>query len=176
MRRTLTILIVVFFIAASAAAGNVHLKGGKEAKPAFGDSGLVLESTGALAGLGNEDVTITLEATGDPTAVCKNPGGSNEPPGHNPAPITVTGSQSIPKEMLENGNVSFEVATDGPKSPVPGAPDCPNKRWSQVILDMAFTSATITVEQGGKVVLEIDVKFRSPTTDGLVPDRLISTK
>ncbi len=74
--------------------------------------------------------------------------------GLTPAEVTLTGTESIPDEEIKNGNVSFNVTTEGPVTPVPGAPDCPNRQWTEDITDVEFTSATITVEQGGVVVLE----------------------
>ena len=149
-------------------AASVHLKGGANSEPTFIDNGLSLTSNGALAGLGNEDLVVTLSATANVTANCTNHGG-NQPPGQNPAPITVTGSQSIPASEIKNGNVSFSVTTNGPTTPIPGAPDCPNPNWSENIEDLAFTSATITVEQpAGTVVLTVSCTFSAPTSNGAV--------
>jgi len=147
---------------------SVHLKGGANSEPSFIDNGLSLRSSGALSGLGNENLVVTLSATANVTATCRNNGG-NLPPGQNPAPITVTGSQSIPASEIKNGNVSFSVATAQPTTPIPGAPDCPNPNWSEDILDLAFTSATITVEQpAGTVVLTVSCSLSGPTTNGPV--------
>lgn len=149
-------------------AASVHLKGGANAEPVFFDNGLSLRTAGELAGLGNEDVVVTLTATANVTATCRNQGG-NLPPGQNPAPITVTGSQSIPASEIKNGNTPFSVTTVQPTSPIPGAPDCPNPNWSEEIVDLAFTSATITVEQpAGTVVLTVSCTFSAPTTNGAV--------
>jgi hypothetical protein len=59
----------------------------------------------------------------------------------------VTGGQAIPAEEIKNGTTPFDVTTEPPTSPIPGAPDCPNASWTENITDMAFTSAVITVEQ-----------------------------
>ncbi|WAS96714.1 hypothetical protein [Nannocystis punicea] len=143
-----------------ALAASVHFKGGKNAGPSFQDLGVTLEARGTLAGLGNEDLLITLEATGDPTATCTNPAGSTQPPGQNPAEVTLTGVQSIPASAIKNGNVSFDVTTAQPVSPIPGAPDCPNTKWTERILDISFTSAKITVEQpAGTIVLTANCTF-----------------
>jgi len=52
--------------------------------------------------------------------------------------------------------VAFPVTTLAAQTPIPGAPDCPNPNWEEIIQDLIFTSATITVEQPpGTVVLMI---------------------
>lgn len=160
--------VAALFAGTSALAGNVHLKGGKNAEPAFQDLGLALEATGSLAGLGNGDILVTLTAQADVVSVCANQGG-NQAPGQNPAPITVSGSQAIPEEEVKNGTTPFDVMTVAPASPIPGAPDCPNPNWSEYIVDLLFTSATITVEQNSSVVLEVACTFAEPTTNGAVP-------
>ena len=174
MRRTsVTIFVVVCLVAIAPAAfaASVHFKGGANAGPSFQDNGLTLSSTGALAGLGNVDLVIKLTATGNPTGTCGNPGTNEfQAPGQNPAPVTLTGTQAIPSSQIKNGNVSFNVSTQGPVTPVPGAPDCPNSHWTERITDVAFTSADIVVEQPvGTVVLEASCIFITPTSNGAVP-------
>lgn len=166
-------LIAVGALAAVAWASSVHLKPPNR-PPTFIDQGLVLEASGALAGLGNGDILITLTAQADVTADCTNHG-QHQAPGQNPAPITVTGSQAIPEGAIQNGNVAFDVLTNEPDSPIPGAPDCPNPNWSENITDLGFTSATIVVEQPvGTTVLTVTCSFSPPTSNGTVPRSSVS--
>ncbi|HYT00039.1 MAG TPA: hypothetical protein VEO20_05175 [Thermoplasmata archaeon] len=105
------------------------------------------------------------------TATCTNKG-LNQALGQNPAPITVSGSEAIPAGEIKNGNTPFGVITKEPTTPIPDAPDCPNPNWSEDITDLAFTSATITVEQpAGTLVLTVSCTFSSPTSDGPYPGR-----
>ena len=160
-----------------AVASSVHLKGGRTAKPAFTDQGLTLNGTGDLAGPGNADVLITLNAMANPTGNCCNPSGGCKVPGQNPAPVAVTGSQAVPASEIMNGNVSFDVTTAPPTSPIPGAPDCPNSSWTENITDMSFTSGVIIVEQpAGTTVLTVSCAISPPTSDGPVPSRNVTCK
>ena len=171
-KRILMLLAAMFLLMplsiAPANAANVHLRGGANAEPSFNDTGLSLSGSGALSGLGNGDVLVTLSATADVTSSCTNQGG-NQAPGQNPAPITVTGSVSIPASEVKNGTTSFSVATVAPAAVIPGAPDCPNANWVESIDDLAFTSITLTVEQPpGTVVLTVTCAVSDPTSDGTV--------
>jgi hypothetical protein len=171
MKKKLLLVLSLVLAATIAAAANVHLKGGKNAEPTFFDNGLKLEVIGAIAGLGNENGLVTLIAEGNPIATCQNPGnGEHFPPGQNPAPVTLTGTQAFdPDDFEKNGNYTFTVETDAPETPVAGAPDCPNVRWTEEIIDVAFTSATIIVEQPEYVtVLQVDCTINPPSSDGQI--------
>jgi hypothetical protein len=171
LRLLLLTCALIVLTASPAAASSVHLKGGANAEPAFFDGGLFLSASGALSGLGNGDVLITLEATADVTSTCTNQGG-NAAPGQNPAPLTVTGSEAIPEDEIKNGTTPFAVETVPPDPVIPGAPDCSNDNWTETIDDLAFTSATLTVEQPtGTLVLTVSCTIDPPSSDGSVPGR-----
>jgi hypothetical protein len=121
--------LFVALMGSAALASSVHFKKGS---PRFTDNGVTLTASGALAGLGNGDVQITLTAAGDPTTTCTNQGG-NQSPGQNPA--------------------AFSVTTNPPAQPTAAQAGCPNNNWTAQITDIDFTSATITVVQGGVTVL-----------------------
>ena len=129
-----------------AGAASVHFKKGS---PVFTDQGLSLSASGALAGLGNGDVVITVTATGQPVAICTNPAGATQPPGQNPAEVTLTGVEAIPGSDIKNGTLNFDVSSGSPTTPIPSAPGCPNPKWTEDITDVIFAghSATITVYQ-----------------------------
>jgi len=172
LRRALLVAgALILFIASPASASSVHLKGGANAEPSFFDGGLTLSASGELSGLGLGDVLVSLTAMADVTSTCTNQGG-NQAPGQNPAPLTVTGGQAIPEDELKNGNTPFDVMTEAPVTPIPGAPGCPNTNWTESIDDLAFTHATITVEQPvGTLVLTVTCTIDPPSSDGPVSAR-----
>lgn len=175
MRRisAFALLAVALLVAQGALGSSIHLKGGAKAKPAYRDNGLTLTGSASLAGLGNADVSIVITAVGKPRATCTNPSGANQPPGQNPAPVTLTGATSIPASAIKNGELTFSVTTQGPVSPIPGAPDCPNRLWTETIVDVAFTSATIVVTQGAET-FTINAWFNPATANGAVPSKTVS--
>jgi hypothetical protein len=164
----------LLLLATAAYAQNAHLKP-PHGNPSFIDQGLTLKTSGALAGLGNGDIVVDMLAHANATAICTNPGGGTQPPGQNPAPVTVGGQTVIPASEIKNGSVSFTVTTTSPTSPIAGAPGCPNVHWTEEITDLSFTDATITVQQpAGTTVLTVSCTFNPATSNGLVPSNTVS--
>jgi len=118
--------------------------------PTFTDNGTTLTASGSVAGLGNEDVTCLLTATGTATVLGVNPAG-NVAPGQTQN-VNVSGQQTITD--VKNGRVNFSVTTIEPTVTNAGLP---NKKWTAVATDVDFTSATLNVQQGGQTVLTTSV-------------------
>ena len=136
-------------------AASVHFKGGN---PSFSDQGTTLKTCFSLAGLGNGDVTIIVNTTGSATTLCTNQGG-NTAPGQNKTPVKPSGQATIPSTEIKNGNLSTCVTTTPPPSPTAAEAGCPNSNWSTSITDVQFATATVTVIQGGKTVLQQTFKL-----------------
>ena len=129
------LVLLALAVAPVAIAANPHFVVG----PAFRASGGALTATGKLAGLGNQTVDIVLEATG--TTTCRNRG-NNVPPGQTE---TVSGAASDLRP--DNGQLTFSVTTASVANP------CPDGMRPTTV----FTSATLTVFQGGRIVLQTTV-------------------
>jgi hypothetical protein len=174
-KRVTTAAALVLLLGTTAYASSVHLKP-PNSNPSFTDNGLTLRASASLSGLGGGDIVINMSATADATATCTNPGsGATQPPGQNPAPVTVSGSQTIPQDQIKNGNVSFSVTTVAPVSPISGAPGCPNSQWTEDITDLSFKTANITVDQpAGTLVLTVMCTFSPATSNGPVDSRTVT--
>ena len=159
MHKKIKSLLVALLVGAIAVpllyAASVHFKGGA---PTFSDQGTTLKTCFSLAGLGNGDVTITVNTTGSATTLCTNQGG-NTAPGQNKTPVKPSGSATIPSTEIKNGNLTACVTTQPPPTPTAVEAGCPNSNWSTSLTDVQFATATITVEQGGKVVLQQSFKL-----------------
>ena len=141
----LTVLLIFVLPVSVVFAASVHFKHGS---PVFtaNKSALTLTASGTLAGLGNGDIVVAVDANGTANLLCTNPGGSSKVPGQNPN-FSASGAGIVPASQQKNGNASFSVTTSPPPSPVPGAPDCPNSGWTETITSITWTSARIRVWQ-----------------------------
>ncbi len=147
--RVLGIGVLSLALAGVAMAASVHFK---PHSPVFTDQGVVLLTQGSLAGLANADLTVLVTATAIPAATCTNRGGGTAP-GQNPADVVVTGSVFVSKDSIQNGQLFVTVQTAVPTLSWSDA-GCPNDNWQATLVDLDFTAATVTVIQGGVVVLE----------------------
>lgn len=148
-KKSILTLTVALLAIPLAHAASVHFKGGL---PKFTDLGTTLKTCFSLAGLGNQDVTIIVEAAGMISTTCTNPGG-NVAPGLNKTPFRETTQITIPSPQIKNGNVSVCLTTQTPPTPTAVEAGCPNNNFTTTINSVDFTNATVTVVQGGQTVL-----------------------
>jgi hypothetical protein len=131
--------------AAPAYAQSGHFIEKGAGAPACTDEGTTVECTGKVAGLGGTTFEITIVAPGIASVECTNPGG-NVAPGQDTA-VTVAGTTG-PQPTPRNGAFVFTIQTDDPE-PLPPTPTCPNNQWTPDIVDVTFTTATLTLFEDG---------------------------
>jgi hypothetical protein len=149
MRRTLIVVVtglltVALTVSVALAGTGAHFK--KPAPTFTKNTDNSVTASGTLAGLGNGDIKVTIQASGTGTATCTNPGG-NAAPGQNPVSVSPSGSTVIPNNQVTNGSVGFTVSTAAPPNPTPAEAGCPNNSWTVSGLTVHYTSVTITVFQ-----------------------------
>jgi hypothetical protein len=135
------LVFTVVFVADAALAQSGHFVG----TPTCRDIGTQVQCNGKVAGLGGTTFTILVQAEGTATVECTNPGG-NVAPGQS-GTITVAGS-SGPFTTPRNGQAGFRVTSNEPVAP---DDSCPNTSWTPEVVDVAFTTATITLLEDSNV-------------------------
>lgn len=157
MKRLIIALVAVFALLgitagpALAQSGHFIPRGGNA--PSCTDIGTQVLCTGKVAGLGGTTFEITVEADGIAEVVCINPGG-NRAPGQD-TEVTVEGSTD-PLPTPRNGQYSFSITTDDP-GPLPATPTCPNRQWTPEIVDVHFTTATLSLFEDGVLSDQVTV-------------------
>ena len=109
----------------------------------FVDLGTELRAIGQVAGLGNGNIDVLLNADGVATITCRNNGGEYAP--GQKASISVSGKAM--NVEVKNGKANFVVETVQPPLIIPSDGICANPNWQAIVADVDFTSATITVFQ-----------------------------
>lgn len=146
----LTVLLVATMMTSTVSAGgNVRFSGGANSVEWSLGS---LVAKGALI-LGNTNVKVVLEASGEPVVTCTNQG-SNPAPGQNPPNVSATGAQFL-QERTKNGKSPFDVKATPPET-LPGSQGgCANDNWTAHIDFISWEDAKITVKSlAGEVLLE----------------------
>lgn len=113
--------------------------------PTCTDIGTQVRCTGKVAGLGSTTFTINVSAQGTGTVTCTNPAG-NVAPGQT-FTANVAGTTG-PVPTPRSGNFNFNVTTTAPSAP---AGSCPNPKWTPTVVDVTFTTATITLLEDSTV-------------------------
>lgn len=147
----MVLAVVAFPAIATTQSGHFIPSGGNA--PSCTDIGTQVLCTGKVAGLGGTTFEITVEAEGIASVVCINPAG-HRAPGQDTA-VTVEGTtDALPTPR--NGQFVFTVTTDDPE-PLPPTPTCPNPKWTPEIVDIAFTTATLSLFEGGVLSDQVTV-------------------
>ena len=145
MRRYALIALLVLLVLVLGMAPAFAQAGHFVGKPQCRDIETAVQCTGKVAGLGGTTFTITVSAPGTADVECTNPGGEVAP-GQSFA-TTVTGT-SGPFSTPKNGNARFTVRSDTPAA-APGS--CPNPMWTARVVDVHFTTATLTLFENSTV-------------------------
>ena len=118
------------------------------------DIGTQVECSGKVSGLGGTTFEVTLEADGIGSVECTNPGG-NVAPGQDFT--TDVGGSTGPQPTPTNGQFRFNLTTLAPSAP-PGS--CPNPQWTATVVDVTFTTATITLFEDSNVSDQVTVNVQ----------------
>lgn len=158
----LSALALVSMQLSPALAASPHFK--KGGTPTCRDTGTALQCSGALAGLGNEDVDIVLEADALGTFRCVNPSAKNEPLGQNKVPFSATADQHFDSSELKNGSLSFTIsAPETPPTATPQQAGCPGGNWSTRLVAVDFSNIELTISQGGVLLFTCTRSGAVPT-------------
>jgi hypothetical protein len=150
--RNVIVLGIVSISVSAVLAASPHYKRGSPQCSASGTTGTC---SGSLAGLGNDDLKISIAVTGTATPFCAAPGNeSNIVPGQNPVDFVASNSVTVPASEIKNGTLNFTISATA-VVPVPTAEEagCPNPNWNVTIGGASVSSLTLTIEQPPGTVL-----------------------
>ena len=152
MRRYFLLPLVAAVAALTMFPGTALARAGHfVGKPTCRDIGTQVQCTGRVGGVRGTTFTIVVSAPGTASVECTSPGGEVAP--GQSASTTVTGT-SGPFATPIRGKAQFTVTSDSPSAP-PGS--CPNPMWVAEVIDVQFTTATLTLFEDSTVSDTISV-------------------
>ena len=152
----LLMALIISVIPLTLFAANPHYKHGGEVTctpPSGSVTGTTFSGTctsGVATGLGNDDLTFGVIATGSAGTFCHNKGNpANIVPGQNPADASFANLQTIPGSAIKNGNASLPgfSFSFSLSAPTPEGAGCPNDNNWTVTLGSATWTAQYVVYQ-----------------------------
>ena len=155
MKRILAIAALavsaLLLTASGALASSPHFKknGSPVCTVTLSGSSAGTSCSGALAGLANDDLLITLTTSGTAVYQCQN-GGGNTAPGQNRVLIGPSVTPAFfDADAIKNGNLAFSIQNTltAPTTVTAAAAGCPNNNWTGVNPVVTVTSISLVIEQ-----------------------------
>jgi hypothetical protein len=155
----LSIFLIAAFLTSPVSAGpGIKLSG-----VSFSLGSLIAQGT--LTGLGNQDVSVVIDASGIPAISCINNGG-NTVPGQSSPKVSASGNQFLDGDspVRKNGKSPFGVETQDPEFIPWNQAGCPSSRWTGHIDFIFWTDATISIYDAATQVLQLRRDYKCTTT------------
>jgi hypothetical protein len=155
----LSILLMTAVLASPVSAGpGIKLSGVQ-----FSLGSLI--ATGTLTGLGNQDVSVVIDASGTPLSSCINNGGTTVP-GQSAPKVSAVGSQFLDGDspVRKNGKSPFGVETEDPEFIPWDEAGCPSANWTGHIDFIFWTDATISIYDANTGILQLQRDYACTTT------------
>lgn len=146
--RKLAVAVALLAFSATLFAARPHYK--KDGQPVCTVTDNTAScSTGLVAGLGNDDVRVTVALAASAATFCHNPGNSLEVPGQNPAIATGSTSVDLSADQIKNGTLVLPAisTTVTVVEPTPDGAGCPNDQWTVTLGPVTYGPGFYTFEQ-----------------------------
>lgn len=155
----LSVLMIIALLTTPVAAGGAV----KFNSVTFSLGSLI--ANGTLTGLGNTDVSVVLDASGNPVITCSNSGG-NQVPGQSYPRVSASGNQLLDGDsaVRKNGKSPFGVETVDPETIPWDQAGCPNANWTGHIDFIYWTDATLSVYAESTGQLLVRQEYTCETT------------
>jgi hypothetical protein len=162
--RFLVAMIISVTGAAIFAASPHYKKGGQPVCTINTVNGTATCSAGTVAGLGNDDVRVTVSLSASAGTFCHNKGNpANIVPGQNPANATGSSTLNFSPDQIKNGTlsippISVNVTVATPTADTAG---CPNdNNWTVTLGTVTYGPGFYTFEQPpGTVIPQLSFSF-----------------
>jgi hypothetical protein len=155
--RILVALVVSAATATLIAASPHYKKGGQPACSIDTSTGTASCSQGLVAGLGNDDVRVTLSVLATDGQICHNPGNpDNYVLGQNPATASGSSTLNIGANQIKNGTLTIPPisATAVLAASSAAAAGCPNPNWTVTLAGNPTYSGVYSFQQPPGVTIE----------------------